>query len=155
MKIRILAVGPKMPGWVNDGASEYLKRMPRELPVEFVALALGNRARNQSASVAIAQEGDTMLNTIRATDHVVALDLSGKPWSTQQLADQLQGWRENARDLALLVGGPDGLDSRCLARANQKWSLSNLTLPHPLVRVLLAEQLYRAWSITQNHPYHK
>ena len=155
MKIRILAVGPKMPGWVTDGAGEYLKRMPRELPVEFVVLPLGNRAKNQAISVAIAQEGDAMLNAIRDTDHVVALDLSGKPWSTEQLAEQLQGWRENARDLVLLVGGPDGLDARCLARADQKWSLSNLTLPHPLVRVLLAEQLYRAWSVTQNHPYHK
>ncbi len=144
-----------MPDWVNGGAGEYLKRMPRELPVEFQPLNLGNRSKNQSASVAIAQEGDSMLAAIKDSDHVVALDLSGKPWSTDQLAVQLQNWRENARDVVLLIGGPDGLDSRCLQRADQKWSLSNLTLPHPLVRVLLAEQLYRAWSVTQNHPYHK
>lgn len=155
MKIRILAVGPKMPDWVMTGSGDYLKRMPRDLPIEFVPLALGNRGKNASVTKAIAQEGDTMLAAIRPDDHVVALDLSGKPWSTEQLSAQLQQWRENAKDVTLLIGGPDGLDPRCLARANQKWCLSNLTLPHPLVRVLLSEQLYRAWSITQNHPYHK
>lgn len=155
MKIRILAVGPKMPSWVNEGAGDYLKRMPRDLPVEFVPLALGARGKNQPSAKAIEQEGNLMLNAIRENDHVIALDLGGKAWSTEQLADQLQNWRESAKDVALLIGGPDGLDPRCLARANQKWALSNLTLPHPLVRVLLAEQLYRAWSISQNHPYHK
>ena len=144
-----------MPNWVSDGAAEYLKRMPRDLPIEFTSLPLGKRAKNQSVTSAIAQEGDTMLAAIAPTDHVVALDLYGKAWSTEQLAVQLQDWRENARAVSLLIGGPDGLDARCLARANQRWSLSNLTLPHPLVRVLLAEQLYRAWSVTQNHPYHK
>lgn len=155
MKIRIIAVGPKMPGWVNDATSDYLKRIPRDIPVEFVPLAIGNRGKSSSVEKAIAQEGQAMLNAIGAQDHVVALDLSGKAWSTVQLSEQLQSWRESARDVALLIGGPDGLDPRCIARANQKWCLSNLTLPHPLVRVLLAEQLYRAWSITQNHPYHK
>ncbi len=155
MKVRVLAIGPKMPDWVAQGAGEYLKRMPRELPVEFVPLALGSRGKNSSMATAIAQEGDVMLAAIKPTDHVVALDLSGKPWSTIQLSEQLQQWREQAKDIVILIGGPDGLDSRVLARADQKWSLSNLTLPHPLVRVLLAEQLYRAWSITQNHPYHK
>ena len=155
MKVRVLAVGPKMPKWVEEGARDYLKRMPRDLPVEFVPLALGNRGKNASIDKAIAQEGDTMLSAIKPADHVVALDLSGKPWSTPQLAEQLQDWREQAKDVSLLIGGPDGLDKRCLQRADQKWCLSNLTLPHPLVRVLLAEQLYRAWSITQNHPYHK
>ncbi|MFQ3230669.1 23S rRNA (pseudouridine(1915)-N(3))-methyltransferase RlmH [Reinekea sp.] len=155
MKIRVLAVGPKMPKWVSDGAGDYLKRMPRDIPIEFVALALGARGKSASTEIAIAQEGDTMLAHIKPEDHVVALDLAGKAWSTVELSEQLQQWREQARNLVLLIGGPDGLDPRCLARANQKWCLSNLTLPHPLVRVLLSEQLYRAWSITQNHPYHK
>jgi len=155
MKIRVLAVGPKMPSWVSEGASDYLKRMPREVPIEFVPLALGGRGKSQSTAKAIEQEGNTMLAAIRNDDHVVALDLGGKSWSTPQLSVQLQNWRESAKDVAILIGGPDGLDPRALARADQKWCLSNLTLPHPLVRVLLAEQLYRAWSITQNHPYHK
>lgn len=96
-----------------------------------------------------------MLAAIRPADRVVALDLSGKAWSTPELAGQLENWSMDACDVSLLIGGPDGLDPRCLARADQRWSLSNLTLPHPLVRVLLAEQIYRAWTITQNHPYHK
>lgn len=155
MKIRILAIGPKMPAWVEAAVAEYQKRMPRELPVDFVPLALGLRGRNASTDKAIAQEGDAMLAAIKPEDQVVALDLSGKAWSTEQLADQLTQWRLEARDLTLLIGGPDGLDPRCLARSAQRWCLSNLTLPHPLVRVLLAEQLYRAWTVTQNHPYHK
>lgn len=155
MKIRILAIGPKMPAWVDTAVAEYQKRMPRELPVDFVPLALGQRGRNASTDKAIAQEGDAMLAAIKPEDQVVALDLSGKAWSTEQLADQLTQWRLEARDLTLLIGGPDGLDPRCLARSAQRWCLSNLTLPHPLVRVLLAEQLYRAWTVTQNHPYHK
>jgi len=155
MKIRILAIGPKMPAWVGSAIAEYHKRMPRDLPIELVPLALGNRGRNTPAEKAMGQEGDVMLAALKPDDQVVALDLSGKPWSTVQLAEQLEGWRLAARDLVLLIGGPDGLDPRCLARAGQRWCLSNLTLPHPLVRVLLAEQLYRAWTITQNHPYHK
>lgn len=155
MKIRVLAIGPKMPAWVETAVAEYQKRMPRELPVEFVPLALGQRGRNAATDKAIAREGDAMLAALRPEDQVVALDLSGKAWSTEQLAEQLTQWRFEARDLTLLIGGPDGLDARCLARAGQRWCLSNLTLPHPLVRVLLAEQLYRAWTVTQNHPYHK
>jgi 23S rRNA (pseudouridine1915-N3)-methyltransferase len=155
MKIRVLAVGPKMPSWVNEGAGDYLKRMPRDIAIEFVPLALGARGKSASIEKAITQEGDAMLAHIKPEDHVVALDLAGKAWSTLQLSAQLQSWREQARNLVLLIGGPDGLDGRCLARSDQKWCLSNLTLPHPLVRVLLSEQLYRAWSITQNHPYHK
>lgn len=155
MKIRVLAIGPKMPDWVRQGTDDYLKRMPREMPVEFVPLALGNRGKNGAIAKAMEQEGNAMLSAIKGSDHVVALDLNGQCWSTGQLSSELEGWRLQAKDIVILIGGPDGLDARCLARADQKWSLSNLTLPHPLVRVLLAEQLYRAWSITQNHPYHK
>ena len=144
-----------MPSWVVEGTHDYLKRLPRDLTVEFVPLSLGSRGKNQPIAKAIEQEGDAMMAAIRETDHVVALDLAGKLWSTVELSNQLQTWREDAKDVCMLIGGPDGLDARCLARADQKWCLSNLTLPHPLVRVLLAEQLYRAWSITQNHPYHK
>lgn len=155
MRIRILAVGAKMPGWVADAANDYLKRIPRELPVQIEAIAPGQRTNRTAVAKAIAQEGDLMLSRLQRRDHVVALDLSGQSWSTPQLAKQLGAWREKGDDIVILIGGPDGLDARCLARAQQVWCLSNLTLPHPLVRVLLAEQLYRAWSITQNHPYHR
>lgn len=155
MKLRLLAVGQKMPAWVEAGVDEYRRRLPPELPLEVVPLALGQRGRNAPLDKAIAREGDAMLAAIRPDDRVVALDLNGRSWSTPQLAGQLEQWRLDARDVCLLVGGPDGLDRRCLERADQRWSLSALTLPHPLVRVLLAEQLYRAWTITRNHPYHK
>lgn len=155
MRLRALAVGQKMPAWVKDGVAEYSKRLPPEMPLEWVELPLGQRAKNRPVEQAIAQEGDAMLGAIRADDRVIALAVDGKAWSTPDLAARLEDWRQDGRDICLLIGGPDGLDGRCLARADQRWSLSALTLPHPLVRVVLAEQLYRAWTITRNHPYHK
>lgn len=155
MRIRILAVGGKMPSWVGQGYQEYAKRLPRELALEVVELPLGHRGKGQDTERAIRKEGDQMLAAIADTDWVVALDLNGKEWSTEALAGQLQTWQMQGRNISLLVGGPEGLDSRCLARADQCWSLSRLTLPHPLVRIFLAEQIYRAWTVTQGHPYHK
>lgn len=101
------------------------------------------------------REGEAVLAAAGARDRVVALEVGGRPWSTEQLAEQLERWQLDGRDVSFLVGGPDGLAPECRARADQQWSLSPLTLPHPLVRILLAEQLYRAWSITRNHPYHR
>ncbi|MCM2971248.1 23S rRNA (pseudouridine(1915)-N(3))-methyltransferase RlmH [Larsenimonas suaedae] len=155
MKLRILAVGTKMPGWVEQGVSEYVKRMPREMPVEFVEIAPGTRSKNSVTDKAIAQEGDRMLSKLREQDLVVTLEVTGRAWSTETLSDRLGEWRQEGRDVALMVGGPDGLDPRISARAEQRWSLSALTLPHPLVRIVLAEQLYRAWSLLAGHPYHR
>jgi 23S rRNA (pseudouridine1915-N3)-methyltransferase len=155
MRVRIIAVGTKMPSWVLEATQDYLKRFPREWAVEFVEIALGHRGKGQDTAKAIAKEGESMLAAIDDREQVVALDVQGKSWSTEQLSQQMQNWQMDARNVALLVGGPDGLAPACLARAEQRWSLSALTLPHPLVRVLLAEQLYRGWSILKNHPYHK
>lgn len=155
MRIQVLAVGGKMPGWVQQGYQEYAKRLPKELHPKLVELALGGRGKNSSSREAIEQEGQQMLAAIPANHHVVALDVKGKPWSTEELARQLEDWRMSGRDVSLLIGGPDGLAQPCLTRAQQHWSLSALTLPHPLVRVVLIEQIYRAWTILQNHPYHK
>jgi 23S rRNA (pseudouridine1915-N3)-methyltransferase len=155
MRVRIIAVGTKMPSWVLEATQDYLKRFPREWAVEFVEIALGHRGKGQDTAKAIAKEGESMLAAIDDRERVVALDVQGKSWSTEQLSQQMQNWQMDARNVALLVGGPDGLAPACLARAEQRWSLSALTLPHPLVRVLLAEQLYRGWSILKNHPYHK
>lgn len=155
MRIRLLAVGTRMPAWVTTGFEEYVKRLPAELSLELVELNLGHRGKNADTVRAIAREGDDMLAAIGKGDRVVALDVQGKAWSTEQLANQLEGWQMDGRNISLLVGGPDGLDPRALALADQRWSLSPLTLPHPLVRVLLAEQIYRAWTITKGHPYHK
>ena len=155
MRLRIIAVGTRMPRWVTEGFEEYAKRMPPELKVEVVELPLGPRGKSQPVARAIAKEGEAMLRAIPADDGAVALDVKGKPWSTEQLAAQLSDWQLSGRNYNLLVGGPDGLAPECLVRADRRWSLSSLTLPHPLVRILLMEQLYRAWSINAGHPYHK
>ena len=155
MKLRMLAVGTKMPAWIEQGYQEYAKRLPHDCALELVELAPGHRAKNTSKEKAMQQEAEALRKAIRPQDYVVALDVKGKPWSTEQLADNLSNWRMQGGDVALLIGGPDGMTADILALAQQRWSLSNLTLPHPLVRVLMAEQLYRAWSILQGHPYHK
>ncbi|WP_027349123.1 23S rRNA (pseudouridine(1915)-N(3))-methyltransferase RlmH [Halotalea alkalilenta] len=155
MKLRVLAVGTRMPGWVVEGVEEYRKRMPRECQLAIEEIAPGPRGKNADVARAIAQEGDRMLARLDGDLQIVALDVQGRPWSTPELATRLDGWKLDGRDVALLIGGPDGLDPRCLARAEAHWSLSRLTLPHPLVRVVLAEQLYRAWTLSIGHPYHR
>lgn len=155
MQVRCLAIGNKMPAWVNGGVAEYQKRLPREWRFDFVELPLGGRAKNRDLQQAIQQESESMLKMIDGREHVIALDLNGKNWSTEDLGQQLQNWQFEGQNISFLIGGPDGLGQPALSRANQKWCLSALTLPHPLVRVLLVEQLYRAWSLLNNHPYHK
>ncbi len=155
MKIRLIAVGTKMPGWVTEGYQEYSKRLPSDFQLELVELPLGHRGKGADKARAIRSEGDAMLAAIPKGDRVLALCVDGKNWSTEKLADQAEAWRMEGRNISLLVGGPDGLDPRCIAQADQRWSLSALTLPHPLVRILLAEQVYRAWTLLQGHPYHK
>lgn len=155
MKIKLIAVGTRMPSWVNEGYSEYARRLPAEFSLELIEVPLGQRGKNTDIPRVIKREGEQMLSSVDATDYVIALEVNGRNWSTEKLAQQAEGWQMDGRNVALLVGGPDGLSDACRARANQQWSLSPLTLPHPLVRVLLAEQLYRAWSITRNHPYHR
>ena len=144
-----------MPSWVEAGCTEYGKRMPPELRIETLEIALGARGKNQSASKAIEKESQSLLKAIGAQDFVVALDVIGRTLSTEKLASKLADWQMNGRDVCLIIGGPDGLSAECLARANMRWSLSDLTLPHPLVRIVLMEQMYRAWTINANHPYHR
>ena len=155
MKIKLLAVGTKMPSWVTQGYNEYAKRMPREMVLELVELPLGARGKNADVQRAIQKESDAILSHIDKTDHVIALEVKGHNWTTEKLAQNMERWQMDGLTVVLLVGGPDGLSDACRARANQQWSLSALTLPHPIVRVLLSEQIYRAWTVTQNHPYHR
>lgn len=155
MKIRILAAGTRMPSWVNDGYAEYARRLPRECSLGLVEIALGQRGKSQQAEKAMAEEGKRMLAALPKDTRVIAMDVQGKSWSTRQLVTQMQDWMQSGRNTSLLIGGPDGLDPSCLQRASQRWSLSALTLPHPLVRVVLAEQLYRAWTVVAGHPYHR
>jgi len=155
VQIQLLCVGDKMPGWVGEGYAEYAKRMPRECALRLKEIAPAKRGKNADIARAIDEEGQKMHAAVPAGDHVVALDLSGKDWSTPQLSEALARWLGGGRNVTLLVGGPDGLAPSCLARADERWRLSALTFPHPLVRILLAEQLYRAWSLLHNHPYHR
>ena len=144
-----------MPGWVSDGYSEYARRLPRECRLNLTEIPLAQRSKSQPVSRAIEEEGKRMQAAMGANRQIIALDVKGRSWSTGQLAEQLRDWMQDGRDVSLLVGGPDGLAGNCLQAAGQRWSLSPLTLPHPLVRVILAEQLYRAWSLNAGHPYHR
>lgn len=144
-----------MPSWVNEGYQEYARRLPRECCLRLTEIPLGQRARSAPVERAVSEEGKRMLAAITARQRVIAMEERGRCWSTGQLAEAMVSWLQDGRDICLLVGGPDGLSSACLERAEQHWSLSALTLPHPLVRVLLAEQLYRAWTVINNHPYHR
>lgn len=155
MRISLIAVGTRMPAWIEAGVDEYRKRLPPELTLDIREIALAKRGKNADVARAIAQEGAAMLAAIPPRDAVIALEVGGRSLSTEQLAEQLRGWQMAGDNISLLVGGPDGLAAECLQRAAQRWSLSALTLPHPLVRVLLAEQLYRAWTINSHHPYHR
>jgi 23S rRNA (pseudouridine1915-N3)-methyltransferase len=155
MKLNLLAVGTKMPAWVSDGYQEYAKRMPRECSLQLHEITPAKRGKSGSPSQWNREEGERILAAIPDSHHVVVLDVQGKSWRTEQLAEQLKSWMADGRDVSLIVGGPDGLTDECLQRADQRWSLSALTLPHPLVRIVLSEQLYRAWTVLQNHPYHR
>ncbi|WP_444996916.1 23S rRNA (pseudouridine(1915)-N(3))-methyltransferase RlmH [Aliikangiella sp. IMCC44359] len=155
MKIKLIAVGTKMPDWVEKAYYSYAQRLPRDCSLELFEIPAAKRTKNQLANQWMEKEGLQILKAIEPSDWVVALDVQGKSWSTQQLAKEITQWQLKGSNVALLVGGPDGLAAGCLSRANARWSLSALTMPHPLVRVVLAEAIYRAWSVTVNHPYHR
>ena len=144
-----------MSDWIEAGCNEYLKRMPSELNLEIIELPMGHRGKGADVQRAIAREGEVMLKAIGMSDQVIALDIHGKYWSTEQLAINLDQWQLSGDNFSLLVGGPDGLAQDCIKRANSQWSRSPLTLPHPLVRILLVEQFYRAATINAGHPYHR
>lgn len=155
MKIKLIAVGTKMPQWVDTAFNNYAQRLPKDCSLELFEIPAAKRSKNQLAEKWMAKEGELILKNIDKSDWVVALEVQGKNWSTPKLAEQLTQWQSKGCNVALLVGGPDGLSPACIQRANQSWSLSALTLPHPMVRVILSETLYRAWSVTVNHPYHR
>jgi len=154
VKLRLVAVGSKSPDWVNAGYQEYARRMPRDCAVELVEIAPASRKGWPAERIRV-DEGDRMLARIGTADQVVALDVRGRACSTEELARKLGNWRMQGGDVSFLVGGADGLDERCLSRADESLSLSTMTLPHQLVRVMLAEQLYRAWTVLHGHPYHR
>jgi 23S rRNA (pseudouridine1915-N3)-methyltransferase len=155
MKIRLLAMGSRMDEWVRDGYLSYVERLPREIRLELVEVPLARRSPGTPVTTARQKEGEKLLKLLRPGEYVVALDEGGTAWSSTELADRLRGWLRSQPELALVIGGPDGLTDEVRRRAQAVWSLSALTFPHGLVRILVAEQLYRAWTILQGHPYHK
>lgn len=155
MRIRVVAVGTRLPDWQQQGFREYARRLPRECAMELVEIAAATRGKNTPVAKAIEKESDAILAALGRNDYVVALDRPGTQYATEDLAGLLETWLGQGRDVAMLIGGADGLSDACRTRADLRWSLSHLTLPHGLVRVLVAEQVYRAWSILRGHPYHR
>jgi len=150
----IVAVGDKLPAWAETAVSEYIKRMPREMRVEIVPIKPEKRS-GQSAARIKALEAARILGRLPASSTLIALDEHGSEQTTRELSQIMSDWLQSGQDVVFAIGGADGLDTEILARAKMKLSLSRLTLPHALARVLLAEQLYRAWSLLANHPYHR
>jgi 23S rRNA (pseudouridine1915-N3)-methyltransferase len=155
MKCRLLAAGTRLPEWINTGFREYQKRLRAPLVLELEEIPIATRRAGENPARAIAREGQAMLAALSPRDHVVALEVNGISLSTEKLSSWLAERLQEGSPLALLIGGPDGLASECRERADRTWSLSPLTLPHALVRVLVAEQIYRAMSLLANHPYHR
>jgi 23S rRNA (pseudouridine1915-N3)-methyltransferase len=153
MIIKLIAIGNKMPAWVNSGFAEYAKRLPTDYQLQLVEIPSQKRTKSSVVEQVLQQEGEKLLAA--ATPPLIALDRQGATLTTEQLAKHLQNWHDNSQNPSLLIGGPEGLSPACLKRAEKVWSLSALTFPHPLVRVILAEQIYRAWSILSHHPYYR
>lgn len=155
MRIQLIAVSNRQPQWVDAGYTEYAKRLRGALTLDLKELPLARRTPTRPAPRAVSDEDARMLAAIPKGAHVVALSEAGSPWSTQDLVSQLDSWLAGGSPVCLLIGGPDGLGPGCTQRANVEWSLSSLTLPHGLVKIVVAEALYRAYSILQSHPYHR
>jgi 23S rRNA (pseudouridine1915-N3)-methyltransferase len=155
MKCRLIAAGTRLPDWVNQGFREYQKRLRPPLVLELEEIPVASRRPGENPQRAVAHEGAEMLAALGRDDYVVALEVSGKSLSTEELKDWLGERLVDSRPLAMLIGGPDGLAPQCLQRANYRWSLSPLTLPHALARIVVSEQLYRAMSLRAGHPYHR
>ena len=155
LRLSLIFASNRQPEWVDRGAEDYSTRLRGRCRLELKSVPLARRTASTPADRAIHDEGERMLALVPQGAHVVALLENGKPWSTKELAHKLESWMQRGAPVCLLVGGPDGLSPECAARANEQWSLSSLTLPHGLVRVVVAEALYRAWSLLENHPYHR
>ncbi|MEN9916184.1 MAG: ribosomal large subunit methyltransferase [Pseudomonadota bacterium] len=155
MLIHLIAVGTKCTQWAEMGFQDYQKRLPIECKLNLITIPLSKRSKNSEIPKHIAEEEKKILAAIPKRSRIIALDVRGQMWNTQQLAHALQEWQLERQAISLLIGGPDGLGDSCIKKAERIWSLSPLTLPHALVRIIVAEQLYRAWSLLNNHPYHR
>jgi 23S rRNA (pseudouridine1915-N3)-methyltransferase len=155
LRLLLIAASQRQPGWVDEGFVDYADRVRGRAKLELKVVPLARRPVGAPVERAIADEADRLLAAVPVGAHVVALAEDGKPWTTADLAAKLETWMQRGAPVAFLIGGPDGLGRACLDRAAERWSLSKLTLPHGLVRVVAAEALYRAWSVLERHPYHR
>lgn len=155
LNVELLASGSRPPAWVTDGFEEYAKRLPRDWRLQLTEMPVARRSKTTSVEKLKLDEGQRMLEQMKPGAMVIALDSRGESMTTPQLAKMLDDGMQNFSRIQMLIGGPDGLSDACLDAAHKVWSLSKLTFPHFMVRILVAEQLYRAWSILNNHPYHK
>jgi len=154
MHLKIISIGQKMPSWIEQGYAHYHRKLPRDWQLELLELSATKRNKNANTQKCLEEEGERMFSAIPKSSYVIALDATGLSISSNQMADKLKQWHLNGQDIVFLIGGADGLAVNCLKRANFTLSLSELIFPHALVRVILVEQLYRAWSIINKHPYH-
>jgi 23S rRNA (pseudouridine1915-N3)-methyltransferase len=155
MIIHFITVGQKMPKWVQEGYAEYAKRLPKNCSLNLVELPMAQRGKTGSVDKYKTEEAKRILAAVPKGARLIVLDEHGQQVTTKQLADKLEDWLGGGQDVALIVGGPDGLDQSLIQQAQWKWGLSKLTMPHPMVRILVAEQIYRAYSVINNHPYHR
>ena len=155
MHIRLLAVGDRQPAWVDDAFKIYTARFPREWKFRLDSIATARRSKNNRPQNAVETEGEQLLARINSNERVILLDERGTQMTSQALSGRLAEWQAEGRDLCFIIGGPDGVAAACRQRADTSWSLSELTLPHGLARIVFAEQLYRAWTLSTGHPYHR
>ena len=155
MQITVAAVGTRLEPWIYDAFEAYKTRLPRHLNLDLAEIPLARRSGSNGSTSAIDVEGERLLRHVKPGSLALALDGRGQQCSSRELAAELKNWLDRHPHVAILIGGPDGLSQPCRDRADRLWSLSRLTFPHGLVRVLLVEQLYRAWTILQGHPYHR
>jgi 23S rRNA (pseudouridine1915-N3)-methyltransferase len=155
MHINLIATGTQMPDWVKLGYEEYAKRLPKEYHFNLIEIPTKKRYKSTNITQLIEQESQQLLAAVPQNGYIIALDRMGKTFDSQILAKKLKIWQEESLCVNFLVGGPEGLSIACRQQAHSIWSLSNLTLPHPLVRVIVAEQLFRAYTILIHHPYHR
>ena len=155
LKIKLISIGDRLPGWVNQGALEYLQRIRGNTRVELVEIAAGKRSKNADISRILDQEGQAILKQVAPGTRLICLDRLGKTLDSHEFADRIRDWQQLGDSVAFAIGGPEGIDPAVLARAGETWSLSKMTFTHHVARVMLAEALYRAWSITEGLPYHR
>lgn len=155
LKIKIITVGDKMPEWVNEGTTAYLRRIHRNTTVELSQISAKKRGKQVDVNRVLFEEGEAILKQLPSDTRLICLDRKGKAYDSLSFADKIRDWQNLGRNISFVIGGPEGIDAAVLARADEKWTLSSMTFSHHVARVMLAEQLYRAWSITEGLPYHR